>query len=379
MKKSTKTIIILALIGISFSLALYFFWKINQKEAVVYKTKTAKTQNIVLSTIATGKIIPDEEVSVRSNISGIVDEIFIEPGDEVKVGDVIARIKVVPGVSNLQSSKNAISRAKINLETQEKIYKRQKELFNKGVTSANEYDRATADYEQARQSYLSANENYQIIKTGSAKGYSSTTNTIVKATISGVVLDIPIEVGGQVVTTSNFRNGTSIASIADISKMIFKGQIDESEVGKIREGMPIKITVGAMPDVKFDAKLGHIAPKGFDKNGTVQFNIEARLMLNDTVKLRAGLSANASIILDKATNVLAINEALIQYGKKDKKPFVEVEVGDQQYEKRSVKLGISNGIVSEVVEGITAEDNIKVWNPISAPIKKNKGKKKGKK
>ncbi|WP_010520264.1 efflux RND transporter periplasmic adaptor subunit [Aquimarina agarivorans] len=371
MKKST-TVAILILIIVVFTASLVYFWKKNQKSSVVYKTKQATTETITLSTIATGSVVPDEEVSIRPNISGVIQEIYVQAGDFVKAGDKIARIKVIPSINNLQSSRNGVQSAKINLATQEKIFKRQKELFDKGVISANDFDQSQNAYEQAKQTYNASNENYQIVKTGTAKGFNNIAQTIIKATISGQILDIPVEEGVQVIQTNNFNEGTEVASIADVSKMIFKGKIDESEVGKIKEGMPIKITIGAMPDKEFDATLNYIAPKGFAVNGAVQFDIEAKVIIPKDSGIRAGLSANASIILDKATDVLAISEALLQYDKETKKPYVEIETGEQEFERKEVTLGISDGITVEIKSGVTKEDKIKEWNAITIPEEKEK-------
>jgi len=373
MKKST-TVIILLLIIIAFAGSLFYFWKRNQKNPITYKTKQASVQTITLSTIATGSIIPEEEVSIRPNISGIVDKIFVEAGDQVKVGDQIARIKVVPNIQNVQSSRNGVASAKIALNNQQKIFNRQEKLFKQGAISANDFDNAKATYQQAKQSYLSANESYQIVKTGTAKGLGSLANTIVKATVSGLVLDIPLEEGNQVIQSNNFNDGSLIASIADISKMIFKGKVDESEVGKIEEGMPIKITVGALPDKEFDAVLNYIAPKGSEVSGAVQFEIEAKLNLKTEDKIRAGLSANASIILDEAKDVLSISEGLVQYDKETKKPFVEIETGEQEFQRRDIETGISDGITIEIKKGISKEDKIKEWNAITVPDKKKEKK-----
>jgi len=366
MKKSS-TVIILLLIVITFAGSLFYFWKRNQKSPVTFETKQASIETITLSTIATGSIIPEEEVSIRPNISGIVDKIYVKAGEQVKVGDKIASIRVVPDIQNVQASRNNVRSSKIDLDNQQKIYDRQKKLFGQGVISANDFDNAQARFEQAKQAYISANENYQIVKTGTAKGLSNLANTTVRATISGLLLDIPLEEGNQVIQSNNFNDGSLIASIADISKMIFKGKVDESEVGKIKVGMAIKITVGAMPDKEFNAVLNYIAPKGEEVNGAVQFEIEAKLALKPEDKIRAGLSANASIILDQAKEVLAISEGLVQYDKKTKLPFVEVEVGDQEFERRDLKLGISDGITVEVKNGISKDARIKEWNSITNP------------
>ena len=328
--------------------------------------------------MATGSIVPKEEVLIKPNISGVIEKVFIEAGDYVNRGDLIAQIKVIPNAStltsaknNIASNRNALQTAQINLETQKAIYDRQKELFDKGVIAANEFDQVNNSYLQAKQSVeqarinvQQARQNYDIIKTGTTSGLGNIAQTQVRATVSGMVLDVPVKAGNQVIEANNFNEGTSIASLADVKKMIFEGKVDESEVGKIKEGLPLEITVGAIENETFDAVLDYIAPKGVAENGAIQFAIKGTLTQIESTFIRAGLSANASIILDKADNVLAIKEALVQYDKETKNPYVEIEVGDQDFERKDVELGISDGIFVEVKSGITKKDKIKVWNQI---------------
>ncbi|MDO6738498.1 efflux RND transporter periplasmic adaptor subunit [Wenyingzhuangia sp. 2_MG-2023] len=370
MKKS-KTILILSIIVIAFVLALGYLWRRDQKKPVVFNTKKASIQTVVLSTVASGKITPKEEVVIRPNIPGIIDEIYVEAGDTITAGDPIAKIKVIPTINNLQSSANSVSSAKIDLDTEQKIFDRQKLLFDKGVISINDFDKSKATYQQAKQRWISATENYEIIKTGTTKGFKNLANTLVRATVSGVVLQVPVEEGVQVIPSNNFNAGTELATIADVRKMIFKGTVDESEVGKIKEGMPITIKIGALPDLKFEAILDYISPKGVEENGAVQFDIEAAVKISKNTVVRSGLSANASIILDKAVDVLTINESLLQYDKETKKTYVEVLVDEQDFERKDVVLGISDGITVEVKEGITKEDKVKDWNAV-VPQNKNK-------
>lgn len=372
-QRTTK--IILILIIVSFGAALFYYWKRNKKEDSVFTTKQPTIENIRLTSIATGKILPDEEVSIRPNINGIVSKVYVIAGETIEAGDKIADIKVVPSISNLQASKNGVVQEEISFKNQQKIFNRQKELFDKGVISANDFDNSEAAYMQARQRLNSAKENYQIVKTGTAKGFNSVANTTVKATISGIILDIPVKKGNQVIQNNNFNEGTEIALIADVNKMIFEGTIDESDVGKIKEGMPIKITVGAYPDKKYNAILDYISPQGKDVNGAVEFEIEAKLNLSKDDYLRAGLSANANIILEEVKDVLAIDEGLVQYDRETKKPYVEIAVADQQFERRDVKLGLSDGIKVQVKSGVSKEDQIKEWNAIGlTDMTKKKGK-----
>ena len=381
--KRTTTIITLIVIVAAFSTALIYLWQKNQEDPITYATQLPSNQTIVVKTMATGSIVPKEEILIKSNISGVIEEVFIEAGDYINAGDLIAKIRVIPNVSSLASAKNniasnrnALETAEINFNTQKVIYDRQKELFDKGVIAANDFDQVNNTYLQARQSVeqsrinlTQSRQNYDIIKTGTTSGLGNIAQTQVRATVSGMVLDVPIKEGNQVIEANNFNEGTSIASLADIKKMIFEGKIDESEVGKITEGLPLEITIGAIENEKFDAILDYIAPKGVAENGAIQFEIKGSLKNIESTFIRAGLSANASIILDKAENVLAIKEALVQYDPKTKKPFVEVEVGDQEYERKDVELGISNGIFVEVKSGINEADKIKVWNQLQGPPK----------
>lgn len=232
------------------------------------------------------------------------------------------------------------------------------------MVSKVDLERAQVSYDQAKQSYSAANKRYDIVKTGTTRGYGNSANTMIRSTVTGMVLEVPVEVGNQVIESNNFNEGTTIAAIADVDKMIFEGKVDESEVGKIKEDLPLEITVGALENITFDAILDYIAPKGNEENGAIQFEIKGTLKKQDSVFIRAGLSANASIILDRADSVLSIKEALVQFDPETKKPFLEIATGDQQFERRDVELGISDGIYVEVKFGLGEEDEIKVWNEV---------------
>ncbi len=378
--KRTKTLIILIVIGVFFIGSMFWLYSKNMEDPVIYTTESPKMGTIVKKTVATGSIVPKEEVLIKPNISGIIDEIYVEAGNIIQAGDLIAKVKVVPNVSSLNSAKSNINGARTQVETarlafenQKSIYNRQKELFEKGVISANEFDNAQLAFDQARQrlkqeqvNLTAASQNYDIVKTGTTAGLGASANTEIRATVSGMVLDVPVKTGNQVIEANNFNDGTTIATLADVDKMIFEGKVDESEVGKIREGLPLEITVGALQDKTFQAELDYIAPKGVSENGAIQFEIKGTMKKLDTVNtfVRAGLSANASIILDKAEDVLTIKEALVQYDPRTKKPYVEVQVGDQDFERKEVELGISDGIDVEVKSGISQNDRLKVWNQL---------------
>ena len=376
--KRIGTIITLTVILIAFIFGIRYIYLKDQKDPVVYETQKSFRYTILKKTVATGSIVPKEEVLIKPNISGIIDQIFVEAGDYVKSGDLLAMVKVVPNVSSLNSAKNNINSvstqvetAKLAFQNQESIYNRQKGLFEKGVISANEFDNAQLSYNQSLQRYKqeqislnNARQNYDIIKTGTTSGMGAAANTEIRATVSGMVLDVPVKTGNQVIESNNFNDGTTIATIADVTNMIFEGKVDESEVGKIKEDLALEITVGAIDNKKFDATLDYIAPKGIDENGAIQFEIKGTLNKKDAVFIRAGLSANASIILARADSVLALKEALIQYDIKTKIPFVEVEIGDQKFERKEIELGISDGINVEVKAGISPNDKVKVWNQL---------------
>lgn len=361
MKKRT-TIIILIILAISFGGALYYLFQKNQQSPTIYKTEKAEIKTIIKNTVATGKIVPKEEVLIKPNISGIIEEVYVEAGDNVKAGDLIAKIKVVPNISNLNGAQNQVQTAKIDLDNQQKLYQRQKTLFDKGVISANDFDVAETSYKQSQQNYRAALQNVEIIKTGTSKSMANVAQTMIRSTVNGMVLDVPVKAGNQVIESNNFNEGTTIASLADVGSMIFEGKLDESEVGKIKLNLPLEITVGAIENKKFNAVLDYIAPKGTEENGAVQFPIKGTLDNKENTFIRAGLSANASIILEKADKVLAIKESLVQFDEKTKKSFVEVETGNQKFEKRTVTLGVSDGIYVQIKSGVTKDDKIKVWN-----------------
>ena len=376
--KRTGTIITLLIIVIAFSAGIWYIYSKDKTNPVVFQTETASIQTIVKKTVATGNIVPKEEVLIKPNISGIIDEIFVVAGDVVLAGDLIAKVKVVPNINSLNSAKNNINSAKTQVETarlalesQKSIYLRQKELFDKSVVSANEFDQALLSYNQAQQRYnqenvllTAAKQTFDIVKTGTAEGLGAAANTEIRATVSGMILDIPVKVGNQVIESNNFNDGTTIATIADVEKMIFEGKVDESEVGKITENLPLEITVGAIENKKFNAVLDFIAPKGVSENGAIQFEIKGTLNNQNATFIRAGLSANASIILARAENVLSIKEALVQYDPKTKKPYVEIAIGAQEFQRKEISLGVSDGLFVEVLEGVTQQDNIKVWNQL---------------
>ncbi len=363
MKKSV-TIFTLIFITVTFAGAMYYLYSKNQEDPVVYSTEKPVRQTIVNKTVATGSILPMEEVLIKPNISGVIDEIYVEAGDLVQANDLIAKIKVIPNISSLNQANNAIDQARITLNDERRKYERQKSLFNQGVISKQDLEQFEVTFQQAEQAYEAARQNYDIVRTGSTKGLGNSANTLIRSTVPGMILELPVEVGNQVIQSNNFNEGTTIAALADVNRMIFEGKVDESEVGKIKEGYPLEITVGAIDNATFKAVLDYIAPKGKLENGAIQFEIKGTLQKQDSTFIRAGLSANASIILARADSVIAIKEALVQFDEETKSPFVEVKTGEKEFERKDIVLGISDGIHVEVKEGISEEDEIKVWNKI---------------
>ena len=352
--------------GILFASA--FFIKSNSKSSIVYDTETLITTTIEEKIVATGKVLPEDEVNIVPQIAGIIQEIYVEEGDEILAGELIARIKVVPNEQTLNSAQGRVKNAEIVMKNSEIEFKRNQALFKKEIISEQEYNSSELRYSQDMQNLSNAKSDLQIIRLGSSGG-SSITNTNVRATVSGTILEIPVKEGDQVIQANTFNAGTTIATIADLNKMIFEGQVDEGEVGKLTVDMPLVVTLGAIEGKEYKAKLRLIAPKGTEVAGAIQFKIEGEVYLDDEYVVRAGYSANASIVTNKKIDVLAISEALLQYDSKTKKPYVEIETSNQKFSRKNVKLGISDGVNAELIGGVKSSDKIKVWNK-TEPLKR---------
>lgn len=352
--------------GILFASA--FFIKSNSKSSIVYDTETLITTTIEEKIVATGKVLPEDEVNVVPQIAGIIQELYVEEGDEILVGELIARIKVVPNEQTLNSAQGRVKNAEIVMNNSKIEFNRNQALFKKEIISEQDFNSVTLRYNQDMQNLSNAKSDLQIIRLGSSGG-SSITNTNVRATVSGTILEIPVKEGDQVIQANTFNAGTIIATIADLNKMIFEGQVDEAEVGKLTIDMPLVVTLGAIEGKEYKAKLRLIAPKGTEVAGAIQFKIEGEVYLDDEYVVRAGYSANASIVTDKKVDVIAISEALLQYDSKTKTPYVEVETSSQKFVRKEVKLGLSDGVNAELISGVKESDKIKVWNK-TEPIKR---------
>jgi HlyD family secretion protein len=357
-----KKTIIFSIIGIALIAVLIMFAKNNNKEAEIFETEKAFKATIVDKTVATGKVLPLEEVEIKPQISGIIDKIYLEEGALVKKGDLIATVSVVPNEQNLISARGNVSNLQLTVSNAKIGYDRNKALFEKGVIARQEFENAELAYNQAKQNLRNAQNNYQIIRKGSVGSGGGSANTNIRATTSGMILEIPVKEGYQVIESNNFNAGTTIASIADMSKMMFEGQVDEADVGKLKAGSEILVSLGAIDEKKFPAKLNFIAPKGTELGGAVQFKIKANVTLDDSYFVRAGYSANAEIVLERRDSVLSVREALLQFDKESEEPFVEVKTGDNEFEKKEIKIGLSDGVNIEILSGITADDELKIWN-----------------
>ena len=356
MKTFFKILGIIVLLG-GFGYVMYFLWNKSKEEPVVYETQSPITTTIVNKTVATGSVVPRKEIEIKPQVSGIIDELFVEEGDEIKKGDLMARIRIIPNMINLNNAESRVTKSKIAMQDAKRNFDRMVDLYKKGVIAKKEFESYEIAYDNAKEELQNAEDNLALIKEGQLKKSGAPTNTLVRSTISGMVLDIPVEIGNSVIESNNFNDGTTIATVADMGDMIFKGKIDETEVGKIHVGMPLILTIGAIDETKFDATLTKISPKGVEENGAVQFEIEADVNLKRDEFIRSGYSANADIVLDKVEDVLAIPEALLQF--EDDKTFVEVETGDQKFEKTYITTGLSDGINIQIKGGIDKDAKIK--------------------
>ena len=354
------------ILGFLFSMAYYI--KTNSRSAITYETSKLSKQTIEEKIVATGSVVPEDEVNIVPQISGIIDEIFVEEGDEVVAGDLLAKIKVVPNEQSLNSAEGRVKTARIVLNNSTKEFERNKKLFDKGVISEQDFNSVELRYNQDQQNLENALSDLQIIRLGSVGG-SALTNTNVRSTVSGTVLQVPVKEGDQAIEANTFNPGTTIATVADLNKMIFEGRVDEGEVGKLEIGMDLKISLGAIEEKEYDAKLTLIAPKGIEVAGAIQFKIEGEVFLDDEYVVRAGYSANATIITDLKRDILSINESLLQFDNSTKKPFVEVQISGQKFERKDIELGISDGVYAEVLGGVSESDNIKIWNK-TEPLKR---------
>jgi HlyD family secretion protein len=347
-------LVFLALVGLTFR----FLWKQSQVPPTTFTTELATTGDIIQKTVATGSIVPRQEVEIKPRVSGVIEQLFVEPGKLVKQGDQIAKIQIIPDAAGLNRAQSEVRSAQIAADNAARELARNQDLFAQGVIAEAELARYRTEHALRKAELSSAGANLQIVKEGQTRGGGKTSNVVVVSTVNGMVIDVPVKVGYSVIESNNFNPGTTIAFVADMDDMIFQGHLDESEVGKVKEGMALQIKVGAIEDQQFDGKLEYVAPKGTEIDGAIQFEIKAAIVKKPGVFIRAGYSANADVVLDKRTNVLRIREAVLSM--RDGKSYVEVETGPQQFAEREVQVGLSDGINIEVKGGITAADKLKI-------------------
>lgn len=358
MKRLMSILVGVVLIGAFVGTLVYLYSK-SEEPPETFETTTAAVRDVVEKTVATGSVVPRNEVEIKPQVSGIVQELFVEPGDAVRDGDPIARIRIIPNMLSLSTAESRLDKAEIALEKAEIDLERSRELRTEGVVSDAEFRDVELAWKNAREEVAAARDSLEVIRRGSRADASATSNTIARATIDGMVLEVPLEQGDSVIETNTFNDGTTIATVADMGELVFEGTVDESEVGKLHPGMDLVLTIGAIADRTFDATLEHIAPKGIEEAGAIQFEIRAALAPHEGAFIRANYSANADIVLDRRDGVLAIEEALVRF-EDDGDAWVEVESAPQRFERRDVELGLSDGIHVEVLAGLDRDDRIKL-------------------
>jgi HlyD family secretion protein len=358
-KKDMKRIInwiLLAGLAVIFVGTLVFLYNKSNQQPVVHEILTPQRMTIIKKTVATGKVIPRREIEVKAQVSGVVEKLYVEAGQTVKRGDIIAKIALRPNMINLNTAESQLMTAQINLKNQEADMKRYEQLRAQNLISEAEYNQFRTSYELQKEAVAAAEDAVLLLRTGASK-HSAMVSNMVPATIDGMVLDLPNKEGAFIVETSTFQSGTTVAVLADMNDMIFEGLVDESEVGKLREGMELLLNVGALEDKPFKATLEFIAPKGVADQGAIKFTIRAAVQLDQELFLRSNYSANADIVLDRRDDVLAINEACLII--EDGATYVEVETAPQTFVRREIKTGLSDGIHIEVLEGLSETDRVR--------------------
>ena len=344
MKKYLK-ITLLVIIAIILVGTFVFLYQKSKPKVIVYETLAAEVTDLEKTTVATGKVEPRDEILIKPQISGIVDEVFKEAGQSVKKGEVIAKVKVIPELGQLNSAESRVRLAEINEDQ---------------LISREDYEKGEVAVKQAREENQTAKDNLEIIKEGITKNSASFSSTMIRSTIDGLILDVPVKAGNSVIMSNTFNDGTTIATVANMNDLIFRGNIDETEVGRIHEGMPIKLTIGALQNLTFDAILEYISPKGVETNGANQFEIKAAITVPDTVQIRSGYSANAEIVLQRASKVLAVPESTIEFSGDSTFVYIMTDsVPQQKFERTQVTTGMSDGIKIEIKKGVTAQTKLR--------------------
>ena len=351
---------LLVLVAAIFVWTFVFLWQKSRPEVTVYNIVSPQVADLEKTTVATGKVEPRDEVLIKPQISGIIDQLYKEAGEEVKKNEIIARVKVIPELGTLASAESRVRLAEINGAQAETDFARLEGLYRDGLISSEEYEKGRVNVQQAREELQAARDNRDIVRDGITQSSADISSTLIRSTIDGLILDVPVKVGNSVIMANTMNDGTTIASVADMSDLIFRGNIDETEVGRVHEGMPVKITIGALQDLTFDAQLEYIAPKATEENGANQFEIKAALSVPDSVTIRSGYSANAEIVLDHALGTLAIPEGAVEFSGDSTFVYVLTDsVPTQQFERRPVRVGMSDGIRIAILNGLTPNDRVR--------------------
>ena len=359
MKKYLK-ITLLVVVAAIFIGTFIFLYQKSKPKTTVYETITPEIADLEKTTVATGKVEPRDEVLIKPQISGIISEVYKEAGQTIKQGEVIAKVKVIPELGQLNSAESRVRVAEISTAQAETDHERIKKLYNDKLISREDYEKSEVEIKKAREELQTAKDALEIIKEGITKNSASFSSTLIRSTIDGLILDVPIKVGNSVIMSNTFNDGTTIATVANMNDLIFKGKIDETEVGRIHEGMPVKLTIGALQNLTFDAELEYISPKGIEENGAKQFEIKAAVHAPDSVQIRSGYSANAEIVLQRAQKVLAVPEGIIEFSGDSTFVWVMTDsIPEQKFERRQIKTGMSDGIKLEIKEGLTGKEKVR--------------------
>ena len=353
MKKYGKVIMVAIFAIVLVGIFVFLYLK-SRPEEIRYEKVRPEIRTIEKTAVVTGKIVPRDEINIKPQISGIITELFKEAGEMVKAGEVIAKVKVIPEMSSLSAAQSRVRLAEINLKQAETDMEREQALYDRQLVSREEYDKVKQTRDQAREEYNAAVDALEVVRDGVSKSNASSSSTLIRSTISGLVLDVPVKVGNSVIQSNTFNDGTTIAVVADMNDLIFDGKIDETEVGRIEEGMGMEITVGALQDLTFDAVLEYIAPKATENNGTNEFQIKAAVKVPSDTRMRSGYSANARIVLQHSDSVLTVPESTLEFS--GDSVFVYVAGSDSTYMRRPVVTGLSDGISIEIREGVSAND-----------------------
>lgn len=359
MKKYRK-LIVAVIVAVIFIGTFVFLYQKSQPTPVVYSEFTPEVKDIQKTTVITGKIEPRNEITVKPQISGIITDLYKEAGEMVQEGEVIAKVKVIPDMGQLSSAEARVRLADINLKQAQVDFSREEALYKQKLVSADEFDKIKQTLRQAKEEVVAAQDALDVVRNGVSKSNASASSTLIRSTITGLILDVPVKVGNTVVLSNTFNDGTTIATVANMNDLIFRGNIDETEVGRLVEGMPMKITIGALQDLSFEANLEYVSPKAVESNGANQFEVKAAVHVVKEGKIRSGYSANAEIVLAKATKVLSIPESAIEFSGDSTFVYIVKGEGEKKtYDRRAVTTGLSDGVNIEIKKGITAKDKVR--------------------